>query len=442
MTVCIVDDHIYWIWLSLLGEAANKNYSILLEHFGNAESIYKAGINEYECVNGLSREFAHRLTDKDLCAAREIYDFCNRHSVRLLSYNDPDYPIKLKWIYSCPILLYVYGELPNLNETLTVGMVGTRRFTDYGRIAAYKIGGGLARAKSVVVSGLALGIDGISHLAAINNGGKTVAVMGNGIDRIYPPEHRELAKLIAQNGAIVTEYPPGSAPVSTHFPVRNRIISGLSDAVVLVECNKKSGAMITARLASEQSRSVYAVPGDITSPTSYGPLSLLKDGAKPISNAADIIEDFVCQYSYLNSVLDNTNFEVESSNSFEVYNSMLVSSKTKSKRVSETEKRKQKPFVKVDLNKTKKVCVKTPECKEKEQEISKKDRVGTERVIPENLGETEKIIYNEIMKEGKINAESLVTEAIKTAEVMSALTTLEIKGHIISMPGGFYKLSE
>ncbi len=445
VTVCIVEDYIYWLWLSLAGGVNNNKYSLLLERFGDAEGVYRATMNEYKCIEGLDRDFAVRLTDKELAHAREILDFCKNHSVRLLHCLEPDYPVKLKWIYACPLLLYVYGDLPNLNEMLTVAIVGTRGYTEYGRIAAYRIGGGLARARSVVVSGLALGIDGIAQLACINNGGKTVAVMGTGIDRIYPKEHRELAKLVAQNGAIVTEFPPGSAPLPHHFPIRNRIMSGLSDAVALIECNERSGALITTKYATEQSRSVYAVPGDITSPTSFGPLSLLKDGAKPITTAADIIEDFVCQYSYLNSVLENTNFDVNMSPGTQTpYNDMLISEKTKKKRKSETElfnaKNDGEESVVGYKNKPcKKEASKKPD--ENNKDLKEETRLS-EKPIPEGLSELEKQIYIRIKETGKINADGLVSSELNTAKVMSALTILEIGGHITSLPGGFYELTK
>jgi DNA processing protein len=444
----VVENYIYWLWLSLAGGAANNAYSVLLEHFGDAESIYKAGKDEYSRVEGLRFDLAKKLCNKDLRRAREIYDFCKSHSVRLLHCMEPEYPVKLKWIYAYPVLLYVYGTLPNLNEMLTVGIVGTRRYTDYGRIAAYKIGGGLARAKSVVVSGLALGIDAISQLAAMNNGGKTIAVMGTGIDRIYPSEHRELAKLVSKNGAIVTEFPPGSAPLKHHFPMRNRIISGLSDAVALIECPQRSGAMITTKYATEQSRSVYAVPGDITSPTSYGPISLLKDGAKPITTAADIIEDFVCQYSYLNAVLENTNFDVNvTADSGFVYNEILVSTKSKRLRKSDAvifnDERPDDGQLYDDTEKAKFVLPeKKAKRKSKEKEIAQKTpETKKEKKAPENLDEIEMKIYSKIEKAGKINADNLVSDEISASQALSALTKLEILGHISALPGGFYEIN-
>lgn len=454
MTVCILDDYIYWLWLSLAGGAANNGYSLLLEHFRDAKAIYEANIDEYSEVDGLEKKFALKLEDKDLTHAKEIFDFCRAHSVRLLHCMEPDYPIKLKWTYAYPVLLYIYGTLPNLNEILTVAVVGTRDYTDYGRIAAYRIGGGLARARSVVISGLALGNDSIAQLAAVNNGGKTIAVMGTGIDRIYPSEHRELAKLIAKNGALVTEFAPGTPPKRENFPIRNRIISGLSDAVALIEARARSGALITTKFATEQSRSVYAVPGDITSPTSYGPISLLKDGAKPITNAADIIEDFVCQYSYLNAVMENTNFDVAVPKGVNTASeSALIPTWSKTKRRSEaltfdhdfTGDSEKIGIAKFfggfkDRDKSeKKNTKKNPADKKKAEPEMKKN---VKKPMPEGLSETESKIYTTIAETGRINAEELTDADTPTADVMSALTKLEILGIVKSLPGGFYILAD
>jgi len=432
-----VDDYIYWLWLSLTGGVANNNYAILLEHFKDAKEIYEAELDEYEKIDGLECKLAKKLCNKDVSEAEEIYDFCTAHNVRLLHCLEPDYPVKLKWIYAYPVLLYVYGELPNLNEVLTVGVVGTRDFTDYGRVAAYKIGGGLARAKSVVISGMAYGNDSIAQLAAIKNGGKTVAVMGTGIDRIYPPEHRELAKLIAKNGAIVTEFAPGTPPKGKNFPIRNRIISGLSDAVALIECRARSGALITTKFATEQSRGVYAVPGDITSPTSEGPISLIKDGAKPITTAEDIVEDFVCQYSYLNSVINNANFDVSIPRTVNTEaESLLISQKNKMKRKSLSS---QSFLSSGFFSKGKAEPVKVKKTQSTDKKIMKdNNKAKPEKPKPDGLSEVESYVFEKVYDNKNINAEDLMCEKYTASQIMSALTKLEILELIRALPGDCY----
>jgi DNA processing protein len=297
---------------------------------------------------------------------------------------------------------------------------------------------------------MALGNDSIAQLAAINNGGKTIAVMGTGIDRIYPSEHRELAKLIAKNGALVTEFAPGTPPAGKNFPIRNRIISGLSDAVALIECPERSGALITTKFATEQSRSVYAVPGDITSPTSHGPISLLKDGAKPITNAGDIIEDFVCQYSYLNAVLANTNFDVAVPKGVNTASeARLIPSWSRAKRYSDARLFENSAKTGIskffsqskDSEKEKKKKKKSKDSAKTTVTARSEAKVTPRKPMPDGLSELEQKIYSRL-SEGRVNAEVLVDESTSTAEVMSALTKLEILGVISSQAGGFYTLAE
>ncbi len=425
-----MNDYIYWIWLSLAGGTGNSDYSLLLEYFEDAQSIYEAGIEEYSRVEGLSKAFAKELCKKGLDEAKEILDFCEKHSVRLLHCNEPAYPTKLKWIYDYPVLLYVYGELPNLNEKLSVAVVGTRSYTDYGRIIAYRVGGGLAKAGAVVISGLALGNDSFGHLGCLENGGKTIAVMGTGIDKIYPSEHRELAKIIAKNGAVITEYPPKSKGLGWHFPQRNRIISGLSDAVVIVEADARSGAMITASCATDQNRGVYAVPGDITSESSEGPISLIKDGAKPITNAYDVLEDFTSLYPYLNENMQGVDFNIQVP---EITDTTFGTGKSYArKRTSEAKLFEAKASVKQE--KTAK-DIKEAKNKEPEQMAAVTDETAEPKC--EGLDALQKKIFLKIAKSGRINAEELI-EGENTADVMSALTTLEIMGYVEASAGGFY----
>ena len=192
---------------------------------------------------------------------------------------DADYPVRLRNIFEPPSLLYVKGQLPVIDEEVAVAMVGTRKASPYGVEAAEKIAYGLSRQGAVVISGAAAGVDSASHRGALRAGGKTIAVLGNGLDVVYPAENEWLYRDIAASGALISEYPPGTAAESWHFPVRNRIISGLSLATVVVEAPEKSGALITANTALEQGRDVFAVPGPIDAPMSRGCNRLIADGA-------------------------------------------------------------------------------------------------------------------------------------------------------------------
>jgi DNA processing protein len=209
--------------------------------------------------------------------------------MRTVALGDPDYPGLLKQIHDPPSRLYVNGRLP---VKPMIAIVGSRRATPYGQRAARRLARDLSEVGVVVVSGLARGIDAAAHRGALEGGSPTVAVMATGLDRIYPPEHAELAHAIAQSGAIITEAEPGTLPLPGRFPVRNRIISGLSLGVVVVEAAQRSGALITARMAAEQGRDVFCVPGSIENPLAVGGHQLIKDGAKLVHTVEDVLDEF------------------------------------------------------------------------------------------------------------------------------------------------------
>lgn len=213
-------------------------------------------------------------------------------NIKIITINDLAYPKLLKQIYDPPVLLYLKGELKPEDE-FSLGVVGSRKFTFYGKQATEKIVADIVRFGLAIVSGLALGIDALAHSKAVDTGGRTIAVLGSGLDKqsIYPADNRYIAdKIISSGGAIISEFPPGSQPLKHHFPQRNRIIAGLSLGVLVVEAAEKSGALITARHALEQNREVFAVPGNIYSPVSVGPNRLIQMGAKAVTCAKDIID--------------------------------------------------------------------------------------------------------------------------------------------------------
>ena len=210
--------------------------------------------------------------------------------MRRVVIDDPDYPERLKQIHDPPARLYVNGRLP---AAPMIAIVGSRRATPYGRRTAHRLARDLSEAGVVVVSGLARGIDAAAHRGALSGPTPTVAVMATGLDRIYPPEHAELAEAIAASGAVITEAENGTPPLPGRFPVRNRIISGLSLGVVVVEAAQRSGALITARMAAEQGREVFCVPGSIENPLAVGGHQLLKDGATLVQTVEDVLDEFV-----------------------------------------------------------------------------------------------------------------------------------------------------
>jgi len=287
-----MDNTLYWVWLtSLSGVFANK-VNALLEHFDTIEDIYRADAEEYMKIKGISRLESCILKNKDLTHAEEIVKKIKDIGGYILTYDDEKYPDVLRKIGTPPYVLYTKGELPDWDKIFTIGVVGTRWCTDYGKKAAAHICGELAARGATVISGMAKGIDAEAARATIAAGGKTIAVLGCGIDVVYPPQNKALKKEIEQKGLVMTEYPPGSGALKFHFPERNRIISGLSKGILVVEAPLKSGALITAKHAYRTGKDIFAVPGSIFSETSEGTNRLIKQGAKPVWTAEDIIEEY------------------------------------------------------------------------------------------------------------------------------------------------------
>lgn len=286
----------YWVWLAELPGLHNQTRLQLLEHFQSPEDIYYADTAEILLTEGITREQAALLSDRRLESADRVLADCAQLSLRILTLQDADYPSRLKNIYDPPCLLYLRGRLPALDEEAAVAVVGTRTATPY-ITAAEKLSYGLAAGGAVIVTGLARGIDAAAARGALRAGGTPVGVLGNGIDVVYPAESRYLYEDVAAAGALVSEYAPGTAPAKAHFPARNRIMSGLSVATLVVEAPEKSGALITAETALEQGRDVFAVPGPIDAPMSQGCNRLIRDGAGLAAEPWDLLREYEDRFS-------------------------------------------------------------------------------------------------------------------------------------------------
>jgi DNA processing protein len=277
--------------LNLLPGLGPRLTAALLRRFGSASAVRRASaaqLREVPHIGAkLSEDLWQALQSVDVDAELALIE---KHGVDLRALGAQDYPASLAEIYDPPHLLYVRGTIEPADGK-AVALVGSRKFTGYGRRAAERLATGLARAGYTIVSGLARGIDGIAHRAALDAGGRTLAVLAGGLSRIYPPEHADLAEAVAAAGALITETPMAGEPLPGLFPARNRIISGLSRCVVIVEAGDKSGALITAEHAAEQGRPVFAVPGPVDSPTSAGCNALIRQGAVLARGAEDIVEE-------------------------------------------------------------------------------------------------------------------------------------------------------
>lgn len=286
------DERCTWLALYMISGLGNSAIKKLIQRFGNPEAVFEADLQELLQVDGIRKESARRIVKKEIGLNPEAelkkVEKCN---ARIVTYSDPSYPKILKEIHQPPMVLYVKGKDIPTNHTF-IAMVGSRNPTHYGLKTSEKIAFGLARRRVGVVSGLAQGIDSAAHRGCLRGDGFTIAVMGTGIDRVYPATNRRLFDQILENGAVITEFPMGSPPEPKNFPIRNRIISGLSRGVAVVEATKKSGSLITASYALEQDRDVFAVPGSVDSFKSIGTHFLIKQGAKLIENADDILGEF------------------------------------------------------------------------------------------------------------------------------------------------------
>ena len=286
----------YWLGFSTVNGVGPMRVRALLERFGDLERAWKAPEDALRAA-GLDRRAIANLQRArhtlNLDALEAQLDALGAHAITL---QDPHYPALLREIADAPPVLYVKGRL-QAGDRWAVAFVGTRRATVYGREMTRRLVEALASTGITVISGLALGIDAVAHRAALEAGGRTIAVLGCGIDRVYPPEHRKLAAAITQHGALVTEFPPGTPPEAKNFPVRNRLISGLSLGVVVVEAPKRSGALLTANVAADQGRDVFAVPGNATSASSTGANRLIQNGAKLVLDAQDILDELNLDYT-------------------------------------------------------------------------------------------------------------------------------------------------
>lgn len=281
-----------WVSLYLVPGLGNTAFRRLIKKFGSAEAVLGAGLSELKNVEGVREEAARMIAGKRFISdpEKEIKK-AGEYNARIITYNDPGYPPLLKKIHSPPMVLYVRGaDIPKSRTFIAV--VGSRNPTHYGLSAAERIGIGLAQRGVGVVSGMAKGIDSAAHKGCMEGKGFTIAVIGTGIDRVYPSSNKKLSDQISERGAVISEFPINSPPEPRNFPIRNRVISGLSRGVVVVEATKKSGSLITASMALEQGRDVFAVPGSIDSFKSTGTHLLIKQGAKLVENADDILEEF------------------------------------------------------------------------------------------------------------------------------------------------------
>lgn len=285
-----MDNILPWFALKSVPGIGNHLYKRIIKRFKSPEAAFGASLGELTQIEGVSEKLANAIRKhKTPADAKKEIDLISEKGFRIVTMTDPDYPPLLLEIPDPPPFLYVSGSLDGYSDKVAV--VGSRNATDYGVSMTKILCADLASYNITVVSGMARGIDTAAHEGALNGNGKTIAVLGSGLERIYPAQNRNLFKMISENGAVISEFPLMTEPDAFNFPARNRIISGLSLGTVVVEATKRSGSLITARLAADQNREVFAVPGSIQSFKSTGTHTLIKQGAKLVENAKDIIDE-------------------------------------------------------------------------------------------------------------------------------------------------------
>jgi len=413
----------YWIWLSTILGPGSKQLLPLLKAFGDPKSVYAASeekLKEHEIPETL----ISRLSDKNTDETVRIYEYCKRNGIKVIPYEDDSYPERLRRIDKPPVLLYVLGDLPDVDENVCIATVGTRRYTEYGKREAYIISYDLASGGAIVVSGLARGIDSICHRGCIDASGKTIGVLGCGIDVIYPKENDELYAEVIRNGAIVTEYMPGTPPLGKNFPLRNRIISGLSLGTLVIEADAKSGALITAEYTIKQGRDLFSLPGKVGEINSSGTNALIKDGAKMVTDAIDVLEEYECLFP---QKIRPENIMAARAH-INIPRTMRIP-RTGNGMQSVAEKKKPLDYG-------------NERGKERSAGSPKVEKADDTPVnAPDLSGLDEKCIhvYSLLPSGADVSADQLVRDDIGISDILYALTMLEIKHLIKTAPGGKYR---
>lgn len=397
----------HWIWLSEVLSKASRSIKPLMDKFETAEKFfdYCKGNNDIKApITKRELDRVHKISADDIY---HILNRCQELGIEVIPFNSPRYPERIKSISNPPAILYVKGNLADIDGECAVTMVGPRKASDYGLKAAFSLARRLAASGILIVSGGAVGVDGMSHKGAISVDGSTVAVLGCGINYDYPKGNAGLRDEICQHGCLISEYPPDFPPSKKTYPARNRILAAISCGTVVVEAGAKSGALITAGCAAEQGRDVFVVPGNPSLPQYEGSNKLLKDGAKPVLTVADILEEY---YPLFPQKID-----------LEAAAKIKSGTKDFNQALIETKGTKEEPKIS------------QPTVDSKEQNPKK------ELDLP--LPDDAKAVYEGIKTSEFMVDDAVAVSGLDVSGVLSALTELEIFGLITALPGGRYKIS-
>ena len=417
---------LHWIWLATRPGMNDRIKAEVLRHFQDPEDAYYADPAAYAMVDGMTEEAAEALRDKELKEAKAILESCENQNIGILTYRDAMYPNRLKNIADPPIVLYYKGKLPEFDALPVIAVVGTRDATPYGLKTAKNLGTQIARCGGLVISGLAAGIDGMAMRGALSAGKPVVGLMGCGVDIVYPTYNRSLLLDTQRYGCLLSEFPPGTPPYKWNFPKRNRIISGLSCGVVVVEAPKRSGALITASQAAEQGRDVFVIPGNVDVAACAGSNALLRDGAIAVGSGWDILSEYV---SLFPDVIRKDGLPSLQT---------LYPDEEAAVRAAErpAEKVAQKPrFLK---NKRTKEPAVDKKAIDNEAKAPYSEKIDTEDPA---LTDDERAILAALAGGERLVDDVIAETGLSSGAVLSTLTLLEVKGSIRRLPGRYVCLS-
>ena len=392
---------IHWIWFAQLESLSQRQRALLLRRGFDPEDLFYAGKKELEGRQDLDAETIQALINKDLTQSQQIADQCKKKQIGVLTYRDAVYPSRLRNIEDPPAVLYYRGILPDFESQPVIAVVGTRKCTPYGVRTARSMGAQIAACGGLVISGAAAGIDTAAMEGALTTDTPVVGVLGCGVDVVYPRFNRKLYENVAAHGCLLSEYPPESKPDYWHFPQRNRIISGISNGILVVEAPDRSGALITVRCGLEQGKDVYAVPGNIDAPTCAGSNALLQDGAKPVMSGWDVVSEYEARYPN-------------------------VVAKREVSLVKETVNASVQEPVQTPL---------APTADKKDIDNPKALSYSGMKEKISQLSEEEKLVLSCLTPDPRLMDEIIARTALPAAKVLSIMTVLSLKGLVTHHPG-------
>lgn len=425
----------FWVWLSLACGVASREFGRLASRYEPYE-LFSMNEEEIERIDGIGERLKRRLCNKNIEEAEKILAICEENGIDLISYADPRYPSRLRNIEDPPAVLYVLGELPSIENRPAIGVVGTRKMSEYGKTTAFDLSYELALAGVVIVSGLALGVDAVAACGALAAKGKTVAVLGCGVLVDYPKAHRTLKRAILRHGALVSEYPPYEPAVPRNFPTRNRIISGMCQGTLLVEGALGSGSMITARLAIAQGRQLFTVPGKVGEKGSEGPNALIREGAYVVLDSQDILKHFEFLYR---EVLDfdalkqrRERPDCDAALSYFGVPADYEIGRLGGRKPPMT----REPIATAEPSPQLAPKPKSPSKPKKAAPPPERDAKTPSPSVP--LTAAEQAVLDRMPMDRPISPDALCADGIEIGEVLTVLTMLEIYGVVTSLPGGLY----